>query len=177
MKLSDIPPSLFTIIAEALGVFVAERLRLNTQNSVGNFFELFGQVMLTYNAQQQLIQQGPGALPGKGLNKELAKTVANEPLENFAPLLSIAALSQPEVQQELSTGQSSSSSSTPSQSQAASCASSMTAMQASPMPLMAMPCASPPSQDIEQLKQQVASLTEEVLQLKELIVIMQNCMK
>ena len=50
MKLSEIPPGLFTVIAEDLGVFVAERLRLNQQNSVGNWFELFGQVIEAYNA-------------------------------------------------------------------------------------------------------------------------------
>ena len=50
MKLSEIPPGLFTVIAKTLGVFAAERLPLNQQNSVENWFELFGQVIEAYNA-------------------------------------------------------------------------------------------------------------------------------
>lgn len=172
MKLSDIPPVLFTITAAALGVFLSERLRLNQQNSVGNWFELLGQVIETYNSQQQLIQQGPGAQPSSGFNTAFAQSTANEPLENFAHLLNFETLSQPDVQQELSSGTSastgSSSSASPSQAQA-------TFMPA--VPMMPMPSPVSSTQDLELLKQQVASLTEEVIQLKELVMLMQSSIK
>lgn len=172
MKLSDIPPALFTITAELLGVLISESLRFNQQNSVGNWLELVGQVIETYNAQQQLRQQGPGALPGSDFNMSLAKQSANEPLANFAHLLHSEALSQPDVQQELSSGTTASSnnpsSGSPSQSQTTF---------ASGVPIMTVPVPGSPPQDLELLKQQVAYLTEEVTQLKELILLMQNCKK
>lgn len=172
MKLSDIPPALFTITAEILGVLISESLRLNQQNSVGNWFELVGQVIETYNGQQQLRQQGPGALPGSGFNNSLAKQSANEPLANFAHLLNLEALIQPDVQQELSSGTSASSngssSGSPSQNQPA-------LMPGVPMTMIPSPSPSP--QDLELLKQQVASLTEEVAQLKELVLSILGCMK
>lgn len=60
MGLSGIPPILYTLLAEGLGALISQNSKLNQQSSIGNFFELLGQVILTFNAQQQLIQQGPG---------------------------------------------------------------------------------------------------------------------
>lgn len=171
MKLSDIPPALFTITAEILGVLISESLRLNQQNSVGNWFELVGQVIETYNGQQQLRQQGPGALPGSGFNTSLAKQSANEPLANFAHLLHSEALSQPDVQQELLSETSSSNSSS-----SGSSSQSQSALMPD-VPMMLMPSSGPSSQDLELLKQQVDSLTEEVMQLKELVISILSCMK
>lgn len=53
-------PELFTVIGEILGNIVAGSMPANVQNSVGNWLELVGQAILTYNAQQQYFQGGPG---------------------------------------------------------------------------------------------------------------------
>ena len=53
-------PELFVIIGEILGAIMAGNLPFNLQNAIGNWFELLGQVILTYNAQQQYFQSGPG---------------------------------------------------------------------------------------------------------------------
>ncbi len=64
---SDIPngfqsihPELFVIIGEILGNIVAGSVPFNVQNSIGNWLQLVGQAILTYNAQQQYFQSGPG---------------------------------------------------------------------------------------------------------------------
>ena len=53
-------PELFVIIGEILGAIMAGNLPFNLQNAIGNWFELLGQVILTYNSQQQYYQSGPG---------------------------------------------------------------------------------------------------------------------
>lgn len=53
-------PELFIIIGEILGAIMAGNLPFNLQNAIGNWFELLGQVILTYNSQQQYFQSGPG---------------------------------------------------------------------------------------------------------------------
>lgn len=67
MGCSDIPngfqsldPQLFVIIGEILGNIVAGSIPYNVQNAAGNWLELVGQAILTYNAQQQYFQGGPG---------------------------------------------------------------------------------------------------------------------
>ena len=66
-KCEDIPcgfqrmyPQLFVIIGEIIGNAVAGRLPLNVQDAFGNWLQLVGQIILTYNAQQQYFQSGPG---------------------------------------------------------------------------------------------------------------------
>ena len=56
----NINPELFIVIAEILGNVMAGNLPFNVQNAVGNWLELVGQVILTYNSQQQYFQGGPG---------------------------------------------------------------------------------------------------------------------
>ena len=56
----DLDPHFFTLIGEALGLVLSDNMPLNVQNAIGNWFELLGQVILTYNAQQQYLQNGPG---------------------------------------------------------------------------------------------------------------------
>lgn len=56
----DLNPVLFTLIGEIAGIVMSENMPLNVQNAVGNWFELLGQVILTYSAQQQYFQAGPG---------------------------------------------------------------------------------------------------------------------
>lgn len=53
-------PELFIIIGEVLGNIVAGSIPFNVQNAVGNWLQLVGQAILTYNAQQQYFQGGPG---------------------------------------------------------------------------------------------------------------------
>lgn len=53
-------PRLFAVVGEILGDIIAGNLPFNVQNAVGNWLELVGQVILTYNAQQQYFQGGPG---------------------------------------------------------------------------------------------------------------------
>jgi len=47
----------FSLIAAAIGFAISKNLTVNQQNSLGNFFELAGQVMLTINAQAATRQQ------------------------------------------------------------------------------------------------------------------------
>lgn len=56
----DIDPQLFIVVAELLGNVMAGNMPFNVQNAVGNWLTLVGQTILTYNAQQQYFQNGPG---------------------------------------------------------------------------------------------------------------------
>ena len=67
MGCNDIPngfqtlnPELFVVIGEILGNMLAGSIPFNVQNAVGNWLQLVGQAILTYNAQQQYFQGGPG---------------------------------------------------------------------------------------------------------------------
>lgn len=53
-------PELFVLVGEIIGSILAERLPINVQNALGNWMQLVGQIILTYNAQQQYYQGGPG---------------------------------------------------------------------------------------------------------------------
>lgn len=55
----DLNPQVLIVIATILGINIASKLPLNIQGAVGNFFELLGEVILTFNAQQQYFQGGP----------------------------------------------------------------------------------------------------------------------
>ena len=66
-RCNDIPlgfqkmyPQMFVIIGEIIGNAVAGRIPVNVQDAFGNWLQLVGQVILTYNAQQQYFQSGPG---------------------------------------------------------------------------------------------------------------------
>lgn len=56
----DLNPHIFPLTAELVGHVLASNLPFNVQNAIGNWFELLGQIILTYNAQQQYFQGGPG---------------------------------------------------------------------------------------------------------------------
>lgn len=47
----------FTLIATIAGFVISPTLTVNQQNSLGNFFELLGQVILTINAQNTTLKQ------------------------------------------------------------------------------------------------------------------------
>lgn len=55
-----IDPQFFLIIGELLGNVVAGKMPFNIQNVIGNWLQLVGQAIETYNAQQQYMQSGPG---------------------------------------------------------------------------------------------------------------------
>lgn len=56
----DLDPHLFTLLAQVIGLALSDRLPFNVQNAIGNWLTLVGQVIETYNAQQQYMQAGPG---------------------------------------------------------------------------------------------------------------------
>lgn len=56
----DLPPQTLLVIVTIIGINVANQIPFNMQNTVGNIFELLGQVIITFNAQQQYLQSGPG---------------------------------------------------------------------------------------------------------------------
>ncbi|MDD3392908.1 MAG: hypothetical protein PHE54_05150 [Bacilli bacterium] len=47
----------FSLIATIIGFSISPTLTVNQQNSLGNFFELLGQVILTINAQNATLSQ------------------------------------------------------------------------------------------------------------------------
>ncbi|MGL4372475.1 MAG: hypothetical protein ACRCS6_01740 [Turicibacter sp.] len=60
MDFQKVNPELFILVGELLGNVAANDLPFNVQNAVGNWLQLVGQAILTYNAQQQYYEQGPG---------------------------------------------------------------------------------------------------------------------
>ena len=50
--------------AVGLGVLAAMRMPSNVQGVIGNWLVLLGQILLLFNAQQQLREDGPGNLLG-----------------------------------------------------------------------------------------------------------------
>ena len=60
MDFQNVNPELFVVVGELLGNVIANELPFNVQNAVGNWLQLVGQAIETYNAQQQYYQQGPG---------------------------------------------------------------------------------------------------------------------
>lgn len=49
-------PGLFSLSAVAVGAVLVDDFNANEQNSIGNWIVMVGQYMLTYAAQQQLIE-------------------------------------------------------------------------------------------------------------------------
>ena len=58
-----------TILACGIGLLLAPTITVNQQNSLGNFFELIGQVLLTVNAQSINLQ--PSAPSRQELNDKI----------------------------------------------------------------------------------------------------------
>ena len=68
----------FTLIATVAGFIISPELTINQQNSLGNFFELLGQVILTINAQNTTLQQNNKKT--SGINYNLEKPTVEEEL-------------------------------------------------------------------------------------------------
>ena len=56
----DLNPQTLVVIVTIIGINIANQIPFNIQNAVGNIFVLLGQVIITFNAQQQYFQGGPG---------------------------------------------------------------------------------------------------------------------
>ena len=69
----------FTSYGTVIGYLISSVLTTNQQNSLGNFFELVGQVILTFNAQNSTLQSK------KNSNQNLSNHVnyENEIFENL----------------------------------------------------------------------------------------------
>ncbi|MEG0825859.1 MAG: hypothetical protein RR404_00120 [Bacilli bacterium] len=67
--LFSLNPYEFTSIATIIGFIISPTLTINQQNSLGNFFELLGQVILTVNAQGVTVKQK--RKQNSGISKEL----------------------------------------------------------------------------------------------------------
>lgn len=55
-----INPQFFVVMGEILGNVIAGQMPFNIQNVIGNWLQLVGQAIETFNAQQQYMQAGPG---------------------------------------------------------------------------------------------------------------------
>jgi len=53
-------PQLVLLVGEILGNVMSQSLPFNLQNFIGNWLQLVGQIIETYNSQQQYMQAGPG---------------------------------------------------------------------------------------------------------------------
>ena len=56
----DITPEILLALGDILGDGAARGLPFNIQNLLGNWLMLIGQVLITFNAQQQYMENGPG---------------------------------------------------------------------------------------------------------------------
>ena len=79
--LSTLNPYEFTLVATIIGFIISPSLTLNQQNSIGNFFELLGQVILTINAQGTTVTQKLKEKPG--IKEFFEKTTIEEEIANL----------------------------------------------------------------------------------------------
>ena len=56
----ELNPQLFALIGQLVAMAIGGKLPFNIQNAVGNWLTLVGQIIITFNAQQQYLQGGPG---------------------------------------------------------------------------------------------------------------------
>lgn len=81
----DLHPEAFIVIAEILGDVMAGNMPFNVQNAIGNWLTLVGQTILTYNAQQQYFQNGPGRyydIKNKNVGNPFCQQTAQQPISN-----------------------------------------------------------------------------------------------
>ena len=56
----DIAPEILLALGDILGDAAARGMPFNIQNLAGNWLMLVGQALITFNAQQQYMENGPG---------------------------------------------------------------------------------------------------------------------
>lgn len=71
--LFSLDPYEFTMISVVAGFLISPMLTVNQQNSLGNFFETLGQILLTVNAQTTTLQQASNSKYIKNLESEISK--------------------------------------------------------------------------------------------------------
>ena len=58
----DFNPQILNLITVLFGSIASQKMPFNVQNALGNWLQLLGQVIITFNAQQQYFQGGPGRI-------------------------------------------------------------------------------------------------------------------
>ena len=58
----DFNPQILNLITVLFGNIASQKMPVNVQNALGNWLQLLGQVIITFNAQQQYFQGGPGRI-------------------------------------------------------------------------------------------------------------------
>jgi hypothetical protein len=58
----DFNPQILNLITVLFGNIASQKMPFNVQNALGNWLQLLGQVIITFNAQQQYFQGGPGRI-------------------------------------------------------------------------------------------------------------------
>ena len=58
----DFNPQILNLITVLFGNIAAQKMPFNVQNALGNWLQLLVQVIITFNAQQQYFQGGPGRI-------------------------------------------------------------------------------------------------------------------
>ncbi len=78
----------FTLLATIIGYSISPTLTINQQNSLGNFFELVGQIILTFNAQNSTLKSNKKRQPkiSKGISE---KNIYDEILKIKEEIMSI----------------------------------------------------------------------------------------
>lgn len=75
--LQDVHPEALLLATELLGNLSSLQMPFNVQNLIGNWLQLIGQIILVFNAQQQLWQNGPGHYYNC-CNKNIGNTMQTE---------------------------------------------------------------------------------------------------
>lgn len=65
MEGQDVHPEAVLLTAEMIGNLSSLQMPFNVQNLLGNWLMLVGQIIITFNAQQQYWQSGPGLYYGQ----------------------------------------------------------------------------------------------------------------
>ncbi len=82
ITLQDVHPEALLLATELLGNLGSLQMPFNVQNLIGNWLQLIGQIILVFNAQQQLWQNGPGHFYSR-CNKNIGNNMQPEDGDGF----------------------------------------------------------------------------------------------
>ena len=54
--LTSLSPNEFVLLGVTIGISIAQDLSIVEQNSIGNFFQMIGELLITYNGQAVTVQ-------------------------------------------------------------------------------------------------------------------------
>lgn len=54
--LTSLSPNEFVLLGVTIGISIAQDLSIVEQNSIGNFFQMIGEILITYNGQAVTVQ-------------------------------------------------------------------------------------------------------------------------